>query len=218
MVLCKTRHLVTSLRTLIAKWCYEPELFTAEDVFSTHEIYQRTVALAESDYNFRFWLQPLKGIESIIRSLCPNPEKQVHKMSLWAVDGPGVWFIPDKFYYFGEKGQERQLWRFDLRVPRKPRPFFKRFIGVGYRDKGNLRSSSWNGSASWQEVMADRRSPLKTVGYVEGYNTSSNPPLGQIWPRNGLGKGKSQEKIVRVTGHTPVWTLSRDSFGGAEYL
>lgn len=33
-----------------------------------------------------------------------------------------------------------------------PRPASKRFIGVGYRDKGTAREVSYDGSPSWQEV------------------------------------------------------------------
>lgn len=37
----------------------------------------------------------------------------------------------------------------------KPKKFFKRRIGVGYRDKGSLRSLARDGSPDWKEVATD---------------------------------------------------------------
>lgn len=43
----------------------------------------------------------------------------------------------------------------------RPSPPPQRYIGVGYRDKGNCRNSSYDGSPSWQEV-ASRGSHLNS--------------------------------------------------------
>jgi len=49
----------------------------------------------------------------------------------------------------------------------KTQPAPKRFIGVGYRDKGNARNSSLDGSPSWQEVYhssLEEPKVFKTLG------------------------------------------------------
>jgi hypothetical protein len=61
--------------------------------------------------------------------------------------------IPTAREYFGLSGQRdlRSCFRlvlFDTIVPKRPPP--KRFIGVGYKDKGTCRDPAFDGSPGWQ--------------------------------------------------------------------
>lgn len=208
VVLCKKRDLVRSVKQLIGKWAYEPEIFNADDVFCLMELYLRMVEYAEKDYNWRIWILPLKEMEPIMSRLRPNPKISVQKESLLRLEAPAVWMIPDKFAYYGEKFQDRPSWKLILRVPRVERIPPKRWIGVGYKDKGYLPHNSWNASPSWKEVTADRRSSTRRIGYTEAYNVSSNPPSGIFYPQGAITRpGKSLSYTVAVKGRTTTTVL-----------
>lgn len=64
-------------------------------------------------------------------------------------------FLPSKQAYFGLKGQRNIRSSFEIRLncslpPQRIKP--KRFVGVGYRDKGTRRDLAKDGSPAWQEV------------------------------------------------------------------
>jgi hypothetical protein len=64
-------------------------------------------------------------------------------------------FISPRAYLGQEKfSQDKLLKRINRALRPNPRP--KRWIGVGYRDKGNARLIHQDGSPSWEEVIAGK--------------------------------------------------------------
>jgi hypothetical protein len=207
VVSCKKRHTIVALQHLLAKWAYEPERFTSEDVLVFHELYLRAVDLSEQDYNYRKYLLPLKGMQALVRGLVVSPETSHHRKTLWSLESPSVWFLPDKFGYFGVKGQDLRLWKLSMKPPRLRKFPIQRRVGVGYRDKGSLRLSAEDGSPTWKEVATRRRARSNiTVGDVWGSYSFSNPPTGLFYDRNGPG---NTEKPREQLGWGRTQTVTR---------
>jgi hypothetical protein len=79
--------------------------------------------------------------------------------------------LPTQSSYFGLKGNRniRQSFRIDFNDTMSPKPVKqKRFIGVGYRDKGTRRNIAHDGSPSWQEV-ASESAELEQI-FLETFN------------------------------------------------
>jgi hypothetical protein len=65
--------------------------------------------------------------------------------------------LPSKLAYFGLKGQRNLSNSFSIILNRTLVPKSvknKRFIGVGYKDKGSRKDKAVDGSPSWQEVAS----------------------------------------------------------------
>jgi hypothetical protein len=65
--------------------------------------------------------------------------------------------LPSKLAYFGLKGQRNLSNSFSIILNRTLFPKSvknKRFIGVGYKDKGSRKDKAVDGSPSWQEVAS----------------------------------------------------------------
>jgi hypothetical protein len=195
------------LQFLLAKWAYEPERITEEDISVFHELFLRAVDLSEQDYNYRKYLLPLKGMQDLVRGLVLSPEASHHRKTLWSLESPSIWFLPSKFFYFGLKGQDLRLWKFAMRTPRLQKFPIQRRMGVGYRDKGSLRLSAEDGSPTWKEVATRRRARDNiTVGDVWGSYSFSNPPTGLFYDREGPGK-KERPREQLGMGRTPTIVL-----------
>lgn len=84
------------------------------------------------------------------------------------------------------------------------------FIGVGYKDKGNLRNSSFDGSPSWQEVaMVNQFKPvtvlylLRQVLEIDWIDYSFNEKVfGKVPQRT------ESETLEEVSISLSVWNLS----------
>jgi hypothetical protein len=150
---------VTLLRFLLAKLAYGSEV----EGLSTEEflvLFELNYLVSESqDPNLlKKWEESLKRIQPIFQELAKvqtfpvilTEESRRHIERLLQ-DDP---ILPKPSAYYGLMGN-RQLRtsfcvKFENPWPQRLPP--KRFIGVGYKDKGNCRQPELDGSPSWQRV------------------------------------------------------------------
>jgi hypothetical protein len=87
--------------------------------------------------------------------LCKNEEKQQSikqiQVHLLARDA-----IPTAHSYFGNYSNIRSAQMIQRGSKRKQSFAPKKFIGVGYKDKGNMKIPHYDGTPSWQEVANQR--------------------------------------------------------------
>lgn len=132
---------------------------SADEFILVHELYLRMTFISERDFNFFRWILPLQAVRSFMEQLRPNLGRRELQKGFWSIEefGRQMFFSPHE--YFGMKNQEyregraRIHWQYE----RKRTPPIQRYIGVGYKDKGNCRDLSWNGEPSMRELARDER-------------------------------------------------------------
>jgi hypothetical protein len=121
------------------------------------------------------------GIENLIRRIGRLPYQEAKKDGLFTVDRPSLFrLLLDNFALFGLVGNE------ELKIneivscrfnPSSSTRKQKRFIGVGYKDKGTLKNKVYDGSPGWTEVASceNFRNRVQKLEY-----SLRNPP--QLFP------------------------------------
>lgn len=158
MIIKKGTNRITLYRFLFAKLVYASEGLSLEEYLLFHHLYYDLTDLVEKDplfcakYKFQFEkmesiMKQLGGVRVfpvILEESCKEKIKRIF-----------IEELPTQRAYLGLAGQRdlRSCFRLvlnDTIVPKKVPP--KRFIGVGYKDKGSRRDPAYDGSPSWQEV------------------------------------------------------------------
>jgi len=206
-VICKRRDTIRELRFLVSKLSYEEEGLTAPEVSILMELTLRTDRMIQKDFNFRRWILPLQEIKNLISGLRPGESRRNGlRQKFLALGTAGIYLILSPFEYFGMKGQERPgVARIEWSLPRLRRFPPKPYIGVGYKDKGNLRNKCHDGTPSWQEVASDERNRTGDDGTTTEWSIASDSPQGIFfWRPSGPRMTAKDWKVKSVTGHTDI--------------
>lgn len=160
MIVKKGTNRMTLFRFLLGKLVFSNEGLSIEEYLLLYHLYFDLSDLVEKDPKFgKKYEANLEGLTSLIQNLSRVTIFPVilKESSRELVIRRFQDFIPTPRAYFGLSGQRdlRQSYRLvlnDTLVPKKIPP--KRFIGVGYKDKGSRRDPAYDGSPSWQEVAS----------------------------------------------------------------
>jgi hypothetical protein len=155
-VSCKKRHVFREIQVLLSKVSYEEGL-DPNEVLVLQELFLRATFYAESDFNYNIWLVRLEAIASLVMKLKPYQSRKTHlKVEFWKIGIPGRDMILTPHEYFGLKSEEYRIGHVRYRwvTPRKVKPPLERYVGVGYKDKGNCRNLSWDGTPSLKEYCS----------------------------------------------------------------
>lgn len=178
-VFCKKRWITRELKVLLSKVSYEEQGLDQDEIILMQELFLRLTFYAEKDWNYMIWLAPLLAVQNLVYKIQPNQSrKNGLKMEFLAIGEAGRDMILSPHEYFGLKNQEfregkaRLIWKY----PRKVKPPIERYIGVGYKDKGNCRDLSWDGSPTMREYC--RSETFRTQ--LEEDNRRSRPKYGDI--------------------------------------
>lgn len=183
-----------------------------EEVLATQELYLRMTFMAERDFNYMHWLLPLQEIAPLVRSLGPGLTKRDLQRELWMVGILGRKMFLTDHEYFGLKGQKYREGRYRIswNYYQKRRPPVQRYMGVGYRDKGNCRDLSWDGRPSMRECSRDEKTRNNWMRAREqlsfGKHYLGLPTQQELWefkgqrePCSAIRYGQLQRKGIFLT-------------------
>jgi hypothetical protein len=148
---------VTLYRNLLARVCYEQGGISLEDIIVLYDLAQKMEEKRQKDRAFDekygTWLITSFGF---ISTLSPQVFPWTFQGNREEVEDTLRPFLPSRQAYFGWVKNPVRSTPVEIRLrnplaPPKAIPP-KRFIGVGYRDKGNRRDPAIDGSPSWQEI------------------------------------------------------------------
>lgn len=153
---------ITLYRNLLAAVCYEQGGVSIEEILVLYDLSQKMQEKRQKDKAFDDkygdWLITSFNF---ISGLDPRVFPFVLKGNNQKVEESLTPFLPSRQAYFGwKKNPVRDTpVRIQLRNPLAPPKALppKRYIGVGYRDKGNRRDPAVDGTPSWQEVANSRK-------------------------------------------------------------
>lgn len=147
---------IVLLRFLLAKLVHSKEGLFIEEYLCMFELYYELSEMRDPLFQNKYFdilervCLVLQGMSEV--KTFPVVFSERAKNLLCRVLGE---FVPQPREYFGLAGQRdlRQSFRIQLEdsLIIKP-PAAKRFIGVGYKDKGTRRDPAFDGSLRWQEV------------------------------------------------------------------
>lgn len=150
---------ITLFRFLLAKLVYgrEHEGLSLEEYLALYEVY---FSLQESrDPNtLQKWKDSLSRVSPVLVGLSEFKEFPIVLDADSRVElSKHLWsdpILPQPEAFFGLMGNRelRNSFRIKFRSEWIPRKRVERYIGVGYKDKGNCRVPSFDGTPSWQRV------------------------------------------------------------------
>lgn len=143
----------STFKFIIGKFRYEGKETTLEDLNLLVNLAEAIVREADRnrDWDRRAWV--VSHLVPFIRNLRVGRDFEENAKAWISYDRDFIDWIPSPHGYFGMKtcGVEfTKLKRLKKREHRRPPP--KRFVGVGYKDKGARRDKAKDASPSWQEV------------------------------------------------------------------
>jgi hypothetical protein len=209
-VYCKRKDVPREFRFLFSKLVWEEKGLVDEEVKILFDLYLKFEDLANKDANYAVWVKPLKEAKPIMRKVRVNVSKnQGLRNEFLRVDRSVTGLILDSHGYFGMKGQERLgTAKLVQNPPRKRRLPPKRFIGVGYKDKGNLRDKSYDGTPSWEEVVVDERMRNSAERHRTDWLASADSPQGISYGANwSPGTRTRPESCILVSGHSKTYVI-----------
>lgn len=156
-VSCRKRYVIREIQVLLSKVAYEDEGLDPDEVLCLQELFLRATFYAEKDFNYTIWLERLRAVSNLVMQMKPfQSRKRELKVEFWKIGISGRDMILSPHEYFGlktEKYREGYV-RYRWASPRKVRPPLERYVGVGYKDKGNCRNLSWDGSPTLKEFCS----------------------------------------------------------------
>jgi hypothetical protein len=109
----------------------------------------------------RKWFYSFSGINPLIQTISDLPFQEGKRLGLLKVDRSSLFkLLLNSHAFFGLVGKkelelsEIAYARFHLNRSKR---IEKRYIGVGYKDKGTLKNKASDGSPGWTEVAVDER-------------------------------------------------------------
>jgi hypothetical protein len=159
---------ITILRFLLAKMVYDSSGLGLEDFLVMYDLFMYADQKCQSDKHFEEkygdWLFTVSGLlqqmsDQRVFPIRPDTESRT------LLEKGLIPLLPSQHAYFGLKKQPR-IWnsfRIQFRNPLiTPKAFpLKRYIGVGYRDKGHLKNKAVDGSPSWQDVWDSKKHQIQ---------------------------------------------------------
>lgn len=158
MIIKKGTNRITLLKFLLAKLVHSEEGIHIEEYLLIYHLY---FDLEELGYIDPLFLKKHSDFLETLGVLLSNNWNKVNIFPMTLTEKAKELMrenfpeLPTKRAYQGLQGQRDlklsyKLVLNDTIIPRKMPP--KRFIGVGYKDKGSRRDPAFDGSPSWQEV------------------------------------------------------------------
>lgn len=204
------RNVPREFQFFFSKLVWEDEGLTVDEVVILMDLFLRFDDLVSRDWNYRVWLKPLQEATTILRNLQAGQSKTFGlKERFLRADRCITGLILDPHAYFGLKNQNRPgAARLITCYPKRRRPQAKRFIGVGYRDKGNLRITSYDGHPNWSEVAADERMRAIQRWSPFGWSALGDRPQGIAYGPNWGSRNLVQGSLtVQIKGHTEEYVI-----------
>jgi hypothetical protein len=148
---------VTLYRNLLARVCYEQGGISLEEILVLYDLAQKMEEKRQKDRAFdeKYGTWLITSFD-FISTLSPQVFPWTFQGNREEVEDTLRPFLPSRQAYFGWVKNPVRSTPVEIRLrnplaPPKAIPP-KRFIGVGYRDKGNRRDPAIDGSPSWQEI------------------------------------------------------------------
>lgn len=150
--------LITILRFLLAKVLYDSEGLHLDEFLALMEAYLLLRDHKDPSFLAKYgqWLITIEPFFGELGQTKVFPIKAQGDTT--RIERHLVPFLPSRSAYHGYQGHRelrdsfRLIIRNPLALPKKLPP--KRYIGVGYKDKGSRRDPAWDGNPRWQEVAA----------------------------------------------------------------
>ena len=189
---------------------WEAEGLSSDELFIVLDLYLRFLDMAVRDNNYQVWVIPLKKVEPILKGLRPGQSKvRGLKMKFWSVDRAVTALILSPYAYYGLKNEHRlNEAKLISGPPKKVRVPPKRYLGVGYRDKGNLRDKCYDGQQNWSEVVTDE-SMRKNIRWNDrDWSDPAEVPEGIPYGADSKPGTKREVKSnVRVSGKSEIFII-----------
>jgi len=151
---------LTLLKYLLSKFVYDHDGLHLDEYIVLHELYYDLSESRDPSFNQRYG-RKLREISIFFQKLSEAKNFPLR----WEKNQDSVETLASYFEdivlsqnaYFGMKGNRniRESFMLSFRdsvIPKKIPP--KRFIGVGYKDKGSWRDPAFDGSPGWQSVAS----------------------------------------------------------------
>jgi hypothetical protein len=208
-VYCKRKDVPREFIFLFSKLVWEEEGLNETELWILLDLFLKFEELSWRDFNYKIWVKPLKEAKPILHGLKSNQSKnQGLREKFLKVDRSVCGLILDAHAYFGMKNQNRLgTARLDSNPPRKRRLPPKRFIGVGYRDKGNLREKSYDGQQPWPEVASDEKMRNSVNWALTDWSVSADSPEGIPYGANWSPGTKTRVGTVRTFELTQTYII-----------
>jgi hypothetical protein len=156
VTITKGAKLITIYRNLLARLLYERRWELQEGIVFL-ELHERLINKANQDPEFgEKYFEWLITVQNLLTKLKITNFPYDLTIGVTELISDLQPFLPSKNAYYGWKGNpvNRSYARITLRNPLllAKKHFPKRYLGVGYRDKGNRRDLAKDGSPHWTEV------------------------------------------------------------------
>jgi len=167
---------ITILRFLVAKSVFDEEGLSIDNLLALNEVFVRLSeqALKDEEFGRKYgeWLFTISIYLAELNKQKAFPiraERQYHDRIVDFLKP----YLPSQRAYLGYRNDNkivksyRVILRNPLAPPQKIPP--KRYIGVGYKDKGTKRDPAFDGTPNWKEVaMARTREELmyESTGFI----------------------------------------------------
>jgi hypothetical protein len=159
---------ITILRFLLAKMVYDSDGLGLDEFLVSYDLFMYADGKCQSDQTFKekygdwlFTVSELLQQMSECRTFPIRPNRESREILGKFL----VPLLPSQHAYFGYKKQTKIVnsFRIQFRNPLiTPKAFpLKRYIGVGYRDKGHLKNKAVDGSPSWQDVWDSKKHQIQ---------------------------------------------------------
>lgn len=173
-------EMLEALRFLCSRVMYEGELLNQKQTFIMHGLLDNLLSVNDHNWNIKYRPEILKvsNMYHLMHNNDANPRKTAQPYQLMAEWNLGkILYSPHA--YFGRKkffAISRWIFQINRQLNRAPPP--QSYIGVGYRDQGNTKIVSQDGTPSWQEVassdvetkVSDRSYEPLYDKYMNSYN------------------------------------------------
>jgi hypothetical protein len=150
--------LITCFRFLLAKALFSEEGLHLDEYLALMEAFLRLREARDPSFVEKYgqWLITIEPVLQQLGQVRVFPLKPYG--STTELERLLVPFLPSRSAYHGYEGHRelRDSFRVLFRNPLAPIPKSppKRYIGVGYKDKGARRDPAWDGSPRWQDVAS----------------------------------------------------------------
>jgi len=153
---------VTLFRNLIAAVCYEQGGVGIEEILVIYDLLEKLLEKTQKDKAFKEkYLDWLITVQEFLRKLSPREFPFVANTALAKeYEEKLVPYLPSRQAYFGWRRNPVRVTPASVRLrnplapPKKLPP--KRFLGVGYRDKGNRRDPAVDATPDWKDVATKK--------------------------------------------------------------
>lgn len=180
---CPDKLVIKNIKFLISKYRYEGLEFSQRDLEVLHCLYQRAIERSLKDYIWkRKYLFLLCKLKQFISTIKINRSFQDCTREVWwKFPREALTYILDPRSYFGWKG-DKCFYKASIvwKVRRKTLTVkSKRWMGVGYKDKGSCRKPEFDASPHWKEVAVSEKTRRESKNDFSYQYSLDDPPI--LW-------------------------------------